>query len=621
MNVNIDWATKVITVPKAELDLVQLSPTEIYNMSLNSFRLALKDNEDDQEGMTFLDTHTHNTEVLLGGIVYARVLEIINGYTITFEDGGYAVNLIGANSNVGDNVNVNQVSIRSSNSAGLISNAAIEFASFDGAITIDATSSNTGTSFPTGTAQKPVNNSADAFLIAESRGILAFHVIGDITFDSGDNLNHYNVSGEHEESTTITLNTGAQLVNSFFTNSTIQGVFDGTTTISHCKLLDVSIVSGLIEKSILAGTVILDGTGNANIIDCYSGVAGALTPVIDFNGSGSGLIMRNYSGGIELTNKSGTQDCSIDLISGQVKITSTVTAGTITVRGVGTLTNNAVGATVNEELLDSRNLNRINFTNGFVFMDSTSSLTGTEFPKGTQGYPVNNLADALAIEIANGLHGIELIGFFTATSSHNLDKTKIIGGTGSSNVLVLAGATTDQSDFSNLIITGALNGLSRIKDCILGTAGLGGLTAVEGRIVDCIINHQAGIVQDATGAGSLFDNCSFIAPNDPQIVLDANGKGLSLRDCTGNILIKNKTDVEKDQLHVIGARIELDSSCTAGTYTLEGNATLTDNSGGTIVVNNLSNVTAGVWTELEKNESLAYNRKASDNAEQANLKL
>ena len=113
MDVNIDWATKVITVPKAELDLVQLSPREIYNMSLNSFRLALKDKEDDQEGMTFLDTHTHNTEVLLGGIVYARVLEMINGYTITFEDGIYAVNLIGANSNVGDNVNVNQVSIRS----------------------------------------------------------------------------------------------------------------------------------------------------------------------------------------------------------------------------------------------------------------------------------------------------------------------------------------------------------------------------------------------------------------------------------------------------------------------------------------------------------------------------
>ncbi len=100
------------------------------------------------------------------------------------------------------------------------------------------------------------------------------------------------------------------MVNSFFANSTIQGVFDGTTTISHCKLLDVSIVSGLIEKSILAGTVILDGTGNTNIIDCYSGVAGALTPVIDFNGSGSGLIMRNYSGGIELTNKSGVTDMS-----------------------------------------------------------------------------------------------------------------------------------------------------------------------------------------------------------------------------------------------------------------------------------------------------------------------
>lgn len=620
MNVNIDWATKIITVPKAELDLVQVSPTEIYNMSLNAFRLALKDKEDDSEGMTFLDTHSHNTEVLLGGIVYARVLEIINGYTITFEDGGYAVNLIGANSNVGDNVNVNQVSVRSANSAGLISSAAIEFSSFDGAVTIDVLSSNSGTAFPIGTAQAPVNNSADAFIIAESRGLTSFHIIGDITFDTGDDLSNYDIHGEHENSSTITINTGANVTDSSFSDCTLQGVLDGRSTISHCNIQNVSVISGLIEKCIISGTLTLDGTGIANIIDCYSGVAGQATPTIDFNGAGSGLIMRNYSGGIELTNKSGTEPCSIDLVSGQVKITNTVTAGAITIRGVGTLTNNAAGATVREELLDSKNLNRTLFTNGFVFMDSTSGITGTEFPKGTQGSPVDNLADALTIAANNGIHGIELIGFFTATGSHNLDKIMVHGGTGSSNVLILAGASTGQSVFTNLIVTGAFSGLSRIKDCILGTTGLGGVTELEGRVVDCIINNSAGIIQNATGAGTLFDNCSFIAPNDPQITLNANGKGFSLRDCTGNILVTNKTDVDQDQLHIIGARVEVAASCTAGSIVVDGNGVLTDNSVGTTVTSNLSTVT-GVWTEVEKNESLAYGRKASDNAQEANLKL
>jgi len=118
--ITIDWSTKVISIAKEYLITIQTSPTEIYQLDLDAFRLDLKDIEDGDVGIVNDDTHSHNTEVLLSGITYARVIEIINGYTITFEDGQYAVNLIGANSNVADVVNVNQVSVRAANSAGLI---------------------------------------------------------------------------------------------------------------------------------------------------------------------------------------------------------------------------------------------------------------------------------------------------------------------------------------------------------------------------------------------------------------------------------------------------------------------------------------------------------------------
>jgi hypothetical protein len=118
MAISINWATKVIYVPKADMTLIQPSP-EIRQLDLDQFRLTLKDLEDDAEGMTFLDTHRHVAPVSLGGVTLARIVEIINGYTVTFEDDQYAVNLIGANSNVGTVANVNQVSIRSFNSAGL----------------------------------------------------------------------------------------------------------------------------------------------------------------------------------------------------------------------------------------------------------------------------------------------------------------------------------------------------------------------------------------------------------------------------------------------------------------------------------------------------------------------
>ncbi len=120
MAITIDWGTRIINIPKDSLTLIQTVPTEIRQLDLNMFRLELKDLEDGEAGISFPDTHQHNTTVSVGGVDLARVIEIINGYTVTFEDGQYAVNLGGANSNVGDKVNVNQVSIRSANSAGLI---------------------------------------------------------------------------------------------------------------------------------------------------------------------------------------------------------------------------------------------------------------------------------------------------------------------------------------------------------------------------------------------------------------------------------------------------------------------------------------------------------------------
>lgn len=119
MAVSINWATRVITIPQGDLDVVSVG---LYELDVNAFRLALKDIEDGEEGMSFPATHRHNTEVTLGGVVYARTFEIINGYTVTFQDTGtpYTVRCVGANHNLADVKNVNPVSLIVGNSAGLI---------------------------------------------------------------------------------------------------------------------------------------------------------------------------------------------------------------------------------------------------------------------------------------------------------------------------------------------------------------------------------------------------------------------------------------------------------------------------------------------------------------------
>lgn len=117
MAISINWATKVIFVPLADLAVV--SPG-LYELDVDAFRLALKDIEDSEDGVAFPDTHRHNTQVTLSGVTYSRIVEIINGYTVEFEDLPYTVRCVGANHNIADVKVVNQVSLIVGNSAGLI---------------------------------------------------------------------------------------------------------------------------------------------------------------------------------------------------------------------------------------------------------------------------------------------------------------------------------------------------------------------------------------------------------------------------------------------------------------------------------------------------------------------
>jgi len=115
----IDWGNKIINIYKSDMVQIQATPSEIWQLDIPEFKKILGDNLDDELGMSYPNIFNHYPEVTVGGTTLAKVIEILEPYTVTFEDGQYAVNLVGANSNIGDRVNVNQVSVRSSNSAGM----------------------------------------------------------------------------------------------------------------------------------------------------------------------------------------------------------------------------------------------------------------------------------------------------------------------------------------------------------------------------------------------------------------------------------------------------------------------------------------------------------------------
>ena len=121
MAITINYLTKVINVPQADLTLISGT---LYELDTNDFRLALSTIQDSEDGIPFDDIYIHNTEVTVAGTTFARTIEIINGYSIEFEDGQYSVRLVGSNNNIFDVENgilvQNQVQLISTNSGGLI---------------------------------------------------------------------------------------------------------------------------------------------------------------------------------------------------------------------------------------------------------------------------------------------------------------------------------------------------------------------------------------------------------------------------------------------------------------------------------------------------------------------
>lgn len=335
MAISIDWGTGVITVPQSFL--IPLGGTS-YQLDTNAFRIALRDLEDDEAGAVFPPTHNHNTKVLLGGIEYARIIEILSPYTVTFEDVGspYKVFLTGSNNNILDVTNLNNVSVAPNNSAGLVQMAEIEFGAFDGGVWVDQQFGTPGTLYPIGTPRKPVSNFADAVTIANARGFSTLFIIGNVILDTGDNVSGFKIIGQNAARSHVTANAGANISNVDITECSFTGVLDGNAIMRSCFVYDVSYFSGFLYECEIAGTITLSSGAQADILSCYSGVPGSNTPIIDMGGSGQALGLRRYAGGVKIQNKAGTDAASIDLASGQVKIDlATVNNGSLVVRGTG----------------------------------------------------------------------------------------------------------------------------------------------------------------------------------------------------------------------------------------------------------------------------------------------
>jgi hypothetical protein len=122
-------------------------------------------------------------------------------------------------------------------------------------------------------------------------------------------------------------------------------------------MTDVSDVSGLVENTILTGTISIYGTDNSYFLDCKSGCVGlgaADLPKLDMTGSNKHVAFRNYAGPIKVINSTNALNTlCIDVGGGStVIIDSSCTAGTIYIRGVCDVVNSGTMVVHTEAQLD-----------------------------------------------------------------------------------------------------------------------------------------------------------------------------------------------------------------------------------------------------------------------------
>lgn len=614
MSISIDWVTRIIYIPKNDLTLFQQSPVEIRELNINWFRLQLKSLEDSEQGMLYPDTHNHYAEVSLGGLNFARVVEIINNYTISFEDGQYAVNLVGANSNIGDRVNVNLVSVRSNNSAAMISNSAIEYASFNGGVTVDVTSSYYGTVYPVGTPQQPVNNLRDAMLIAKYRGFPNLYIIGDIVIDEALDFREMIFIGSSKTKTHIHIDGIALVDRCEFYEAYVTGVLDGESTLKSCMISDLLYITGYIEDCVLtSGVFIIGGGSQANFLNCYTSIVNTdmEIPIIDMGGFGQSLAIRNFNGSFILRNKVGPEIITIDMNSGQIYMDmDTITNGVFSIRGIGKCMNlqtnqhvktgtygdlyvynelisrdNIAEAVWDEPLVNhiipgstGQTLSISKFEDK-IHIDSLLGSSITQFPYGTHTYPVNSLDNALIVNSIYNYNSLCITGDLIITQ--DLTTFSLFSArTFLIDRINLNGKTFTTTTFNNLYLFGSMVGINTLfTSCYINN-----VSNISGEMINCriagLIKVESGNILSGINVVVEGDNTTIDLQNSPDTIvsLDVNSGIITFINCVTDCLI---------ELNLRGGEIVLDSSCTGGEFYAEGYGTLYNESNMTIKDNHL----------------------------------
>jgi len=214
-----------------------------------------------------------------------------------------------------------------------------------GFIYIDTVNGVAGTTdFENGVDANPVDNIADANTIAASLGISQFKVAPGSTITFAAAQTNQVFTGEEW---TLALG-GQNIAGSYFEGALVSGIGTGANPhFMRCEIGAVTFAANRLGFCRFTSTITLSAAADYYWHDCYSGVAGAGTPTVDFGPAvgNTNLSMRRYSGGVQIDNKDATGTDLMSLEGDGQLIVAASSSGAVSVRGNFKVTNTG-GATI-----------------------------------------------------------------------------------------------------------------------------------------------------------------------------------------------------------------------------------------------------------------------------------
>lgn len=228
---------------------------------------------------------------------------------------------------------------------------------------------------------------------------------------------------------------------------------------------------------------------------------------------------------------------------------------------------------------------------GTVCINVATGSSTTAFPSGTHQQPVNSLALAKTIAMDRGVMALYVEGALTLASGDDISGYTIKGQGATFNfaystITMASGCITSNTTFRDLLLQGVQGGEIEALNCVIKD-----VSNTHCSFRECGFNGTQTLKAAISSTHTRDSHLCWTNINGS--IIDYNGSPMrvSYHAFSGVLTIKNCTNAAANiEIQLISDKIILDSTCTAGNFTIRGVGELVNNS--TMTVNKEGLVTS-----------------------------